>query len=103
MTLDPKFSDPCVQLGILWSSRGDFAKAAEFYTRAIALDSQSSEAHYRLGIAYDRLGERSQAKQEFQLHEEIEKQHAVEVDRERRAVKQFVVELPARPNSSSEK
>ncbi len=103
MMLDPKFSDPCVQLGILWSTRGDFAKAAEFYTRAIALDSQSSEAHYRLGIAYDRLGERSQAKQEFQLHEEIEKQHADEVDRERRAVKQFVVELPAKPTSSSEK
>jgi tetratricopeptide (TPR) repeat protein len=103
MTLDPKFSDPCVQLGILWSSRGEFAKAVEFYTRAIALDSQSSEAHYRLGIAYDRLGERSQAKQEFQLHEEIEKQRAVEVDRERRVVKQFVVELPAKATSSPEK
>jgi tetratricopeptide (TPR) repeat protein len=99
MTLDPKFSDPYVQLGILWSSRGEFAKAAEFYTKAIALDPQSSEAHYRLGVAFDRLGERSQAKQEFQLHEEIEKQHAAEVDSERRAVKQFVVELPAKPTS----
>ncbi len=103
ITLDPRFSDPYVQLGILWSSRRDFAKAAEFYTKAIALDPQSGEAHYRLGVVYDRLGERSQAKQEFQLHEEIEKQHAAEVDRERRAVKQFVVELPAKPTSSPEK
>jgi tetratricopeptide (TPR) repeat protein len=102
ITLDPKFGDPYVQLGILWSSRGESAKAAEFYAKAIGLDPQSSEAHYRLGVAYDRLGERSQAKQEFQLHEDIEKQHASEVDRERRAVKQFVVEVPDKPNHASE-
>jgi len=102
ITLDPQFADPYVQLGILWSSRGEFAKAAGFYTKAIGLDPQSSEAHYRLGVAYDRLGERSQAKQEFQLHEDIEKQHASEVDRERRAVKQFVVEVPDKPTHASE-
>jgi tetratricopeptide (TPR) repeat protein len=96
--IDPKFSDPYVQLGILYYARGQFAKSADAYTKAIELDPQSSEAHYRLGVAYDRLGERSQAKQEFQLHEEIERQHAVEVDRERRAVKQFVVEVLDKPN-----
>jgi tetratricopeptide (TPR) repeat protein len=102
IALDPKFSDPYVQLGILWSSRGEFAKAAEFYTKAIGLDPQSSEAHYRLGVAYDRLGERNQAKQEFQLHEDLEKQQAGEVDRERRAVQQFVVEVPDKPTHASE-
>jgi len=97
-TIDPKFSDPYVQLGILYYTRGEFAKAAASYTKAIELDPQSSEAHYRLGVSYDRLGERNQARQEFQLHEEIERQHAVEVDRERRAVKQFVVEALDKPN-----
>lgn len=97
VALDPKFSDPYTQLGILSYSHGDFVKAADFYARAIDIDPRSSEAHYRLGMACDRLGERDKAKQEFQLHEDIEKQRAAEVDRERREVKQFVVEVPDKP------
>jgi tetratricopeptide (TPR) repeat protein len=95
--IDPKFSDAYVQLGNLKSQRMAFAEAAELYAKAIEADPQSSEAHYRLGVAYDRLGERDKAKQEFQLHEDIERQHAAAIDRERREVKQFVVEVPDKP------
>jgi len=93
---DPKFSDPYVQLGNLKSQQRDFAAGVALYVKAIEVNPQSSEAHYRLGVAYDRLGERDKAKQEFQLHEEIERQHAAAIDRERREVKQFVVEVPNR-------
>jgi hypothetical protein len=50
-----------------------------------------AEAHYRLGVAYDRIGELAKAKREFQLHDELKQQQAAEVERERRAVKQFLV------------
>jgi len=93
---DPKFSDPYVQLGNLKSQQRDFAAGAALYAKAIEVNPQSSEAHYRLGVAYDRLGELDKAKQEFQLHDEIERQHAAAIDRERREVKQFVVEVPNR-------
>jgi tetratricopeptide (TPR) repeat protein len=95
--IDPKFSEAYVQLGNLKSQHRDFAEAAKLYGRAIEVDPQSSEAHYRLGVVYDRLDQRAKAKQEFQIHEDIERQNAAAIDRERREVKQFVVEVPDKP------
>jgi tetratricopeptide (TPR) repeat protein len=91
ITLDPKCSDAYLQLGNLDASRQAYAKAVGDYTKAIEANPQLSEAHYRLGVAYDRIGQRGRASQEFELHEQIEKQRAAVVDRERREVKQFVV------------
>jgi tetratricopeptide (TPR) repeat protein len=97
VAIDPKFSDPYVQLGNLEYLHSRFAKAIDFYSQAVQADPESAEAHYRLGMAYDRLGEREQAKREFELHEAIEKRQAAAVDRERREVKQFIVEVPDKP------
>jgi tetratricopeptide (TPR) repeat protein len=91
VSLDSKCFDGYLQLGILAASQRDYQKAIQLYTNAIDVNPQLGEAHYRLGVAYDRLGEREKAQQEFQLHDEIEKRQAVAVERERREVKQFVV------------
>ena len=48
-------------------------------------------AHYRLGVAYDRIGELAKAGREFQLHDELKQRQAAEVESRRRAVKQFMV------------
>jgi Spy/CpxP family protein refolding chaperone len=53
-----------------------------------------SEAHYRLGTAYDRLGERDKAKLEFDLHETIDREQKAQVEQQRRAIKQFQVLEP---------
>jgi Tfp pilus assembly protein PilF len=90
---DPKCSDGYLQLGILAYSQHDVPKAIEFYTKAIDADPQSGEAHYRLGVAYDRLGEREKAQAQFQMHDAIEKQQAAAVEQQRREVKQFLVVL----------
>jgi hypothetical protein len=50
-----------------------------------------TEAHYRLGVTYERLGEREKAEREFQIHDELQKRQAAAVEQERRDVKQFVV------------
>ena len=89
--VDPKCSEAFLQLGVLQATRHDYQKAVEFYAKAIRADSQSSEAHYRLGVAYDRLGDKQNAVEQFRLHDEIEKSHAAEVEKQRREVKQFVV------------
>jgi tetratricopeptide (TPR) repeat protein len=91
VTIDPKCGDAYLQLGILSSSRHDLERAIGFYTKAIEVDPQLGEAHYRLGVAYDRTGAADKAQQEFQLHEEIEKQQAAAVERQRRELKQFQV------------
>jgi Tfp pilus assembly protein PilF len=92
---DPQCSGAYLQLGVLRSSRADFKNASIFYQKAIDADPQSTEAHYRLGVAYDRLGEKAKAADEFRRHDELEKQQAAVVDRQRKEVKQFLVQAGA--------
>jgi len=91
VTIDPKCGSAYLQLGILEASQHNFEKSIAYYSKAIEADPQMSEAHYRLGVAYDRIGERSKAAEEFKMHDEIEKQRAASVERQRREVKQFLV------------
>jgi tetratricopeptide (TPR) repeat protein len=97
VAIDPKYGDAYLQLGILSYSQHNVEKAIDFYTKAIAVDPQLGEAHYRLGVAYDRAGSPEKAKLEFQLHDEMEKQQAAAVERQRREVKQFLVVLEGQP------
>jgi tetratricopeptide (TPR) repeat protein len=97
--IDRNCIEAYLQLGILYSSQRNYEKAIGFYTKAIELDPQSGEAHYRLGVAYDRTGEPAKAKGEFVLHDEIEKQKAAAVERQRREIKQFLVVLQGQPNA----
>jgi tetratricopeptide (TPR) repeat protein len=97
VTIDPKCADAYLQLGILSSSRQETEKAIGYYTKAIEAQPQLGEAHYRLGVAYDRIGAPEKARQEFQLHDQIEKQQAATVERQRREVKQFLVVLEGQP------
>ena len=99
ITVDPKCADAYLQLGNLETSWHEYQKAISFYMKTIEVNPQLSEAHYRLGIAYERSGEKEKAKIEFQKHDEIEKQTAVEIQRQRKDVKQFVIALPANPPS----
>jgi Tfp pilus assembly protein PilF len=95
--IDRKCVDPYLQLGILYSSQHNYKKAIGFYTKAIELDPQLGEAHYRLAVAYDRTGDPTKAKAEFALHDEIEKQNATAVELQRREIKQFLVVLQGQP------
>jgi tetratricopeptide (TPR) repeat protein len=99
ITVDPKCVDAYLQLGNLEASRHEYQKAIGFYSKAIAVNMQLSEAHYRIGIAYERVGEKEKARVEFQKHDEIEKQTAAEIQRQRKDVKQFVIALPDSPPS----
>lgn len=97
VTIDAQCSDGFLQLGNLKSSGKDYSAAVGFYEKAIGANPQSSEAHYRLGVAYDRIGQRENAKAEFAAHDAIAKQQAAETERERKEIKQFVVEAEKRP------
>jgi tetratricopeptide (TPR) repeat protein len=99
VNIDPECAEAYLQLGNLATSRHAYQKAIGFYTKAIEVNPQLSDAHYRLGIAYERVGEKDKGKLEFQKHDEIEKQTAAEIQRQRKDVKQFVIALPANPSS----
>lgn len=94
VALDPKCADAFFQLGNLSASRLDYEKAIGFYKQSVGANAQLAEAHYRLAMAYDRVSQHDLAKQEFQLHDQIRKAQASEVEKERREVKQFLVVTP---------
>ena len=99
--IDNKCAEGYLQLGNLASSQIDYGKAIGFYKSAISANPQLAEAHYRLGVAYDRSGKHDFAVKEFQLHDEIKKSQANEIEKGRREVKQFLVVNPNDPISSS--
>ncbi|HEV2133462.1 MAG TPA: tetratricopeptide repeat protein [Terracidiphilus sp.] len=99
VTLDPKCADGFLQLGNLSAGEKEWQQAIGFYLQAIETEPELSDAHYRLGVAYERTGEKSKAREQFQLHDEIAKEQAAEVQRQRVAVKQFLVVLPGQAAS----
>ena len=101
VTLDPHYSEAFLQLGIASFARRNYPEAIDFYTKAIEANPQEGEAHYRLGIAYDRVGDGRRAKQELQLHDDLEKAQADTVEQQRRQVKQFLVVLQQQPSPTT--
>lgn len=93
--LDPKYSAAYLQLGILAFAQRRSADAIELYKKALEADSQQAEAHFRLGVAYDRTGEAERAKREFEAHDRLETEQAAAIEQQRRQVKQFLVVLEA--------
>ena len=102
VTLDPKCADGFFQLGNLSATHKQWQEAIGFYLKAIGADPDLSEAHYRLGVAYERVGEDAKAKEQFQLHDEIAREQAAEVQRQRKAVKQFLVVLPGQQKQQAQ-
>src|SRR5215469_7908589 len=94
---DQKFAPGYLELGILYSERGDSAKAAEFYEKAEAAEPNLAEAHFRLAQIYKRAGKNDQAAREFETFERIKRFEAVQVEQRRREIQQFVIVLKNSP------
>lgn len=94
VTLDPKCADAYLELGNLSAGEKQWEQAIGHYLSAIQADPEFDEAHYRLGVAYEHAGEKAKAREQFQLHVAIAAKQASEIERQRKAVKQFVVVLP---------
>jgi tetratricopeptide (TPR) repeat protein len=93
VALDSGLGIGYLQLGVLYSERGDFARAVLSYQEAIKVNPELEEAHYRLAQAYKRTGDKVRAEQELQLYNQISKKKDEAVERERRESRQFVYRL----------
>jgi tetratricopeptide (TPR) repeat protein len=103
ITVDPKCSGAYLELGILAAAQQDNRSAIHLYKAAIDADPESADAHYRLGVAYDRTGDHANAEREFILHKQIEQKQAAETEAQRKAVKQFLFATPNDRSSASAK
>ena len=106
VSLDPKLGAAYLQLGVLCSDRKDFPSAISAYQKAVeasaSMPEQEQEAHYRLAQVYRRTGEKVKAQQELQLYDQLARQSAEQIERERHEVRQFVYTLRT-PSSSATK
>lgn len=100
VTLNPRYGEAYLQLGMLAAARSDYGDAIREYTKAIEGNPQLADAYYRLGVAYERTSQPARAKEAFRLHDKIRQQQQEAVERERLKIKQFLFAGPARPPTS---
>jgi tetratricopeptide (TPR) repeat protein len=90
IALDGTLADAHLQLGILYADRHESAKSLPEYRRALDLNPNLPDAHYRLGQYYVRVGQKDRAQKEFAVYQQLQAQHMAAVDKERAEVQQFV-------------
>jgi tetratricopeptide (TPR) repeat protein len=90
IALDGTLADAHLQLGILYAEQHEMTKSLPEYQRALELNPDSPDAHYRLGQYYVRAGQKDHAQQEFAVYQKLQAQHMAAVDKERAEVQQFV-------------
>jgi Flp pilus assembly protein TadD len=89
-TLDPKLPDARLQLGNLYFDRANYPAAIPQYNQALALNSDLADAHYRLGQAYVRTGNKTEAQQHLDIYQRLRAEHLSDLDRQRAEIRQFV-------------
>ena len=90
IALDEKLSEAHVQMGNLYADQHEYAKSIPEYVRALELNPNLPDAHYRLGTDYVHLGLKDRAQSEFDLYQKLRAEHLAEIDKERAEVQQFV-------------
>lgn len=100
IAIDPKFAEAYVLLGMVHGARINFPQAIENYKKAIEINPQLPEAHYRLAQAYKRIGDDANSEKETQLYKEADKAESDAVERQRREIRQFLIILKDPPQAS---
>jgi len=90
ITLDAKIPEAHLQLGNLNSDRGNFPASIPEYQRALQLDNDLADAHYRLGQAYIRTGEKTRGQEQLEIYQRLRAQHLSDVDKQKAEIRQFV-------------
>jgi tetratricopeptide (TPR) repeat protein len=88
-----------VQLGNLYADQHQYEKSIPEYERALELNPNLSDAHYRLGTDYVHVGKKELAQKEFDVYQRLRAEHLAEVDKERAEVQQFVYSAKAAPSA----
>src|SRR6266850_1623004 len=100
LAADPKLDPAYVQLGMVYAARANFARAIEIYKKAAEIKPQSSEAHYRLALAYKRVGEEEKSGRELKLYKEADQTETAAFEQQRREIRQFLIILKDQPAGS---
>lgn len=78
LRLNPRLAPAHLTLGILDASSRNFSSAIEHFEKAIAIDPDLEEAHYRLAQVYRQTGEADKARQELAVFEDLSRKSAAQ-------------------------
>jgi tetratricopeptide (TPR) repeat protein len=90
IALDPALAEAHLQLGNLYSDQQKYGDSIPEYQRALELNGDLADAHYRLGQAYVHTGEKERAQEQLQVYQKIREQHLADLEKQRAEVRQFV-------------
>jgi tetratricopeptide (TPR) repeat protein len=90
LTLDPDYFDAHFQLGNLYAEQHKYPDAIEQYERALKINANSANIHYRLGQALARAGNADRAQEEFVTFERLRKNESDATNKEQTQIQQFV-------------
>lgn len=90
LVADPKLAEAHLQLGNLNSDQGKFAEAIPEYRRALELNGDLADAHYRLGQALVRTGQKEKAQEQFTVYQKLREEHLADLEKQRADIRQFV-------------
>jgi tetratricopeptide (TPR) repeat protein len=90
LALDPNYADAYFQLGNLYSEQHKYEDAIDQYDRAIKINANSANIHYRLGQALARAGNGTRAQEEFAVFERLRKNESDATNKEQSQIQQFV-------------
>jgi tetratricopeptide (TPR) repeat protein len=90
IALDPKLPEAHFQLGNLLSDQSHYSEAIPEYLAALESNSDIPDAHYRLGQAYVRTGQKDKAQTHLALYQEQRAQHLADLDKQKAEIRQFV-------------
>jgi len=74
LRLNPTFAEPYFQLGVIAQLQGRMKASVGPLEKAIGFDPNLAGAHYRLALAYQRLGDTASANEEFRRFRAIKDQ-----------------------------
>jgi tetratricopeptide (TPR) repeat protein len=98
--LDPKLGEAYLQLGLLFNAREEKTAAIAAFQKAIAASPDLSAPHYQLSLEYRQSGEPAKAEEEMRAYEKIKRFEDVELEKQRRELRQFVTILKRGQGSS---
>ena len=94
IALDDRNADVHLQLGIVYNDDEQYARSFPEYQRALQLNPDFADAHFRLGRYYLRVGEKEKAQVQIEAFKKLQAEHQAEIDKERAEVQQFVTTTP---------